>query len=124
MCVSGRRQHFIFPANSCGLTKPMHPSHQEFVPAARTVGWPFCYLTVVILVLSSDSLLFVVWIYLSVINLVYIWLSVIVHHDRFKWSIPAPDQELIFVEPDAGELHPNESSVRDRVPHIVYLSRW
>ncbi|XP_047455942.1 cilia- and flagella-associated protein 65 isoform X2 [Mugil cephalus] len=31
---------------------------------------------------------------------------------RFKWSIPEPDQELIFVEPDAGELHPNESSVQ------------
>ncbi|XP_031714488.1 cilia- and flagella-associated protein 65 isoform X2 [Anarrhichthys ocellatus] len=31
---------------------------------------------------------------------------------RFQWSIPEPDQELIFVEPDAGELHPNESSVQ------------
>ncbi|XP_071348758.1 cilia- and flagella-associated protein 65 isoform X2 [Trachinotus anak] len=31
---------------------------------------------------------------------------------RFQWSIPEPDQDLIFVEPDAGELHPNESSVQ------------
>ncbi|XP_056292370.1 cilia- and flagella-associated protein 65 [Pseudoliparis swirei] len=31
---------------------------------------------------------------------------------RFQWSIPEPDQELIFVKPDAGELHPNESSVQ------------
>ncbi|XP_068428766.1 cilia- and flagella-associated protein 65 isoform X2 [Clinocottus analis] len=31
---------------------------------------------------------------------------------RFQWSIPEPDQELIFVEPDAGELHPNDSSVQ------------
>ncbi|XP_051260176.1 cilia- and flagella-associated protein 65 isoform X3 [Dicentrarchus labrax] len=31
---------------------------------------------------------------------------------RFQWSIPDPDQELIFVEPDAGELHPNESSAQ------------
>ncbi|XP_067459268.1 cilia- and flagella-associated protein 65 [Thunnus thynnus] len=31
---------------------------------------------------------------------------------RFQWSIPESDQELIFVEPDAGELHPNESSVQ------------
>ncbi|KAM8855968.1 cilia- and flagella-associated protein 65 isoform 2-T2 [Spinachia spinachia] len=31
---------------------------------------------------------------------------------RFQWSIPEPDQELICVEPDAGELHPNESSVQ------------
>uniref|UniRef100_UPI0037E8BD37 cilia- and flagella-associated protein 65 n=1 Tax=Semicossyphus pulcher TaxID=241346 RepID=UPI0037E8BD37 len=31
---------------------------------------------------------------------------------RFQWSIPEPDQELIFVEPDAGEMHPNESSVQ------------
>ncbi|TMS06489.1 Cilia- and flagella-associated protein 65 [Larimichthys crocea] len=29
---------------------------------------------------------------------------------RFQWSIPESDQELISVEPDAGELHPNESS--------------
>lgn len=47
-------------------------------------------------------------------------LFVIVLHDRFQWSIPEPDQELIFVEPDAGELHPNESSVRDW-KHRVYL---
>ncbi|XP_053184754.1 cilia- and flagella-associated protein 65 [Scomber japonicus] len=31
---------------------------------------------------------------------------------RFQWSIPESDQELIFVEPDAGELHPNESSIQ------------
>ncbi|XP_040004712.1 cilia- and flagella-associated protein 65 isoform X2 [Xiphias gladius] len=31
---------------------------------------------------------------------------------RFQWIIPEPDQDLIFVEPDAGELHPNESSVQ------------
>ncbi|XP_029386708.1 cilia- and flagella-associated protein 65 [Echeneis naucrates] len=31
---------------------------------------------------------------------------------RFQWTIPEPDQDLIFVEPDAGELHPNESSVQ------------
>ncbi|XP_041807029.1 cilia- and flagella-associated protein 65 [Chelmon rostratus] len=31
---------------------------------------------------------------------------------RFKWNIPEPDQELISVEPDAGELHPNESFVQ------------
>ncbi|KAE8299504.1 Cilia- and flagella-associated protein 65 [Larimichthys crocea] len=31
---------------------------------------------------------------------------------RFQWSIPESDQELISVEPDAGELHPNESSAQ------------
>uniref|UniRef100_A0A3B4UBL5 Cilia and flagella associated protein 65 n=1 Tax=Seriola dumerili TaxID=41447 RepID=A0A3B4UBL5_SERDU len=31
---------------------------------------------------------------------------------RFQWSIPDQDQDLIFAEPDAGELHPNESSVQ------------
>uniref|UniRef100_A0A3Q0SAU0 Si:ch1073-349o24.2 n=1 Tax=Amphilophus citrinellus TaxID=61819 RepID=A0A3Q0SAU0_AMPCI len=31
---------------------------------------------------------------------------------RFQWSIPEPDQELISVEPDAGELHPNERSIQ------------
>ncbi|XP_070832675.1 LOW QUALITY PROTEIN: cilia- and flagella-associated protein 65 [Chaetodon trifascialis] len=31
---------------------------------------------------------------------------------QFQWDIPEPDQELISVEPDAGELHPNESSVQ------------
>uniref|UniRef100_A0A671V1Z9 Cilia and flagella associated protein 65 n=1 Tax=Sparus aurata TaxID=8175 RepID=A0A671V1Z9_SPAAU len=31
---------------------------------------------------------------------------------RFQWSIPEPDQKFISVEPDAGELHPNESSVQ------------
>ncbi|KAK9537382.1 hypothetical protein VZT92_005007 [Zoarces viviparus] len=31
---------------------------------------------------------------------------------RFQWRIPGPDQELICVEPDAGDLHPNESSVQ------------
>ncbi|XP_073329268.1 cilia- and flagella-associated protein 65 [Pagrus major] len=31
---------------------------------------------------------------------------------RFHWSIPEPDQGLISVEPDAGELHPNDSSVQ------------
>ncbi|KAM9346883.1 cilia- and flagella-associated protein 65 [Symphorus nematophorus] len=31
---------------------------------------------------------------------------------RFQWSIPESDQDLICVEPDAGELHPNESSVQ------------
>ncbi|XP_041857030.1 cilia- and flagella-associated protein 65 isoform X2 [Melanotaenia boesemani] len=31
---------------------------------------------------------------------------------RFQWSIPESDQELISVKPDAGELHPNESSVQ------------
>ncbi|XP_035860503.1 cilia- and flagella-associated protein 65 isoform X3 [Sander lucioperca] len=31
---------------------------------------------------------------------------------RFQWSIPESEQELISVEPDAGELHPNESSVQ------------
>ncbi|XP_028250251.1 cilia- and flagella-associated protein 65 isoform X2 [Parambassis ranga] len=31
---------------------------------------------------------------------------------RFQWSIPEPDQELIAVEPDAGELYHNESSVQ------------
>uniref|UniRef100_UPI0009B41025 cilia- and flagella-associated protein 65 n=1 Tax=Monopterus albus TaxID=43700 RepID=UPI0009B41025 len=29
---------------------------------------------------------------------------------RFQWSIPESDQDIIFVEPNAGELHPNESS--------------
>ncbi|XP_035460487.2 cilia- and flagella-associated protein 65 isoform X2 [Scophthalmus maximus] len=29
---------------------------------------------------------------------------------RFQWRIPEPDQGLISVEPDAGELHPNEIS--------------
>ncbi|GAA6231328.1 coiled-coil domain-containing protein 108 [Lates japonicus] len=29
----------------------------------------------------------------------------------FQWSIPEPDKELISVEPDAGELHPNEISI-------------
>ncbi|KAM3608146.1 uncharacterized protein V6R79_020059 [Siganus canaliculatus] len=31
---------------------------------------------------------------------------------RFQWSIPESDQGLICVEPDAGELHPNESLVQ------------
>ncbi|XP_040912258.1 cilia- and flagella-associated protein 65 [Toxotes jaculatrix] len=31
---------------------------------------------------------------------------------QFQWRIPEPYQDLIFVEPDAGELHPNESSVQ------------
>ncbi|KAG7241732.1 hypothetical protein INR49_025197 [Caranx melampygus] len=31
---------------------------------------------------------------------------------RFQWSIPELDQDLISVEPDAGELHPNESAVQ------------
>lgn len=57
--------------------------------------------------------MFVVCIYPNIINLVYSWLSVIVPYDRFQWSIPESDQELISVEPDAGELHPNESSVRE-----------
>ncbi|XP_074550256.1 cilia- and flagella-associated protein 65 isoform X1 [Halichoeres trimaculatus] len=30
----------------------------------------------------------------------------------FKWTIPEPDQQLICVEPDAGELQPNESSIQ------------
>ncbi|KAM4731000.1 cilia- and flagella-associated protein 65 [Anableps anableps] len=31
---------------------------------------------------------------------------------KFHWSIPKTEQKLIFVEPDAGKLHPNESSVQ------------
>ncbi|KAM9364881.1 cilia- and flagella-associated protein 65 [Pholidichthys leucotaenia] len=31
---------------------------------------------------------------------------------RFQWSIPDLDQDLIFVEPDTGELHPNESLIQ------------
>ncbi|XP_071368292.1 cilia- and flagella-associated protein 65 [Centroberyx affinis] len=31
---------------------------------------------------------------------------------RFQWKIPGPDQELLFVEPEAGELQPNESTVQ------------
>ncbi|XP_041663704.1 cilia- and flagella-associated protein 65 [Cheilinus undulatus] len=31
---------------------------------------------------------------------------------QFKWSIPEQDQELLSVEPDAGELQPNESLVQ------------
>ncbi|XP_028993480.1 cilia- and flagella-associated protein 65 [Betta splendens] len=31
---------------------------------------------------------------------------------RFQWSIPESDQGIIFVEPDVGELHPNESAVQ------------
>ncbi|KAM4558144.1 cilia- and flagella-associated protein 65 isoform 2-T2 [Odontesthes bonariensis] len=31
---------------------------------------------------------------------------------RFQWNIPEPDHDLIFVKPDAGELHPNDSSVQ------------
>ncbi|CAJ1071355.1 cilia- and flagella-associated protein 65 isoform X4 [Xyrichtys novacula] len=30
----------------------------------------------------------------------------------FRWSVPEPEQELICVEPDAGELQPNERSVQ------------
>ncbi|XP_026150303.1 cilia- and flagella-associated protein 65 isoform X2 [Mastacembelus armatus] len=31
---------------------------------------------------------------------------------RFQWCIPESDLEIIFVDPDAGELHPNESSMQ------------
>ncbi|KAM4561619.1 cilia- and flagella-associated protein 65 [Fundulus diaphanus] len=31
---------------------------------------------------------------------------------KFQWSISETERKLIFVEPDAGELHPNESSVQ------------
>ncbi|KAF7662426.1 hypothetical protein LDENG_00236590 [Lucifuga dentata] len=31
---------------------------------------------------------------------------------RFEWRIPEPDQDQIGVQPDAGELHPNESSIQ------------
>ncbi|KAK2906267.1 cilia- and flagella-associated protein 65 [Channa argus] len=31
---------------------------------------------------------------------------------RFQWSIPESSQNIIFVEPAAGELHPNEISVQ------------
>ncbi|XP_029981230.1 cilia- and flagella-associated protein 65 [Sphaeramia orbicularis] len=31
---------------------------------------------------------------------------------RFQWRIPESDQELICVEPDAGELHPNETTAQ------------
>ncbi|XP_042350684.1 cilia- and flagella-associated protein 65 isoform X3 [Plectropomus leopardus] len=31
---------------------------------------------------------------------------------RFQWSIPEADQDLICVQPDAGKLHPSESSVQ------------
>ncbi|XP_069010849.1 cilia- and flagella-associated protein 65 [Embiotoca jacksoni] len=31
---------------------------------------------------------------------------------RFQWSVPGSEQKLICVQPDAGELHPNESSVQ------------
>uniref|UniRef100_A0A8C6PTV1 Si:ch1073-349o24.2 n=1 Tax=Nothobranchius furzeri TaxID=105023 RepID=A0A8C6PTV1_NOTFU len=37
----------------------------------------------------------------------------IVLHDRFEWNIPETEQRFIFVKPDAGELHPNETSVRE-----------
>ncbi|CAG5865404.1 unnamed protein product [Menidia menidia] len=30
----------------------------------------------------------------------------------FQWNIPESDQEFIFVKPDAGELHPNDSSIQ------------
>lgn len=33
---------------------------------------------------------------------------------RFQWSIPEPEQEFIFVKPNHGELHPNDSSVRNK----------
>lgn len=38
-------------------------------------------------------------------------------YGRFQWSIPEPDQKFISVEPDAGELHPNESSVSNKSVH-------
>ncbi|XP_037542268.1 cilia- and flagella-associated protein 65 [Nematolebias whitei] len=31
---------------------------------------------------------------------------------QFQWSIPEAEQKLISVEPDAGELHPNERSIQ------------
>lgn len=34
--------------------------------------------------------------------------------DRFQWSIPEPDEDFIFVKPNHGELHPNDSSVRNK----------
>lgn len=42
----------------------------------------------------------------------FVLIIVIVLHDRFQWNIPEPDQGFISVEPEAGILHPNESSVR------------
>lgn len=46
----------------------------------------------------------------------------------FKWNIPEPDQHLIYVEPDAGELQPTESSVRERIQiYAIYpegTSNW
>uniref|UniRef100_A0A8C6VY14 Si:ch1073-349o24.2 n=1 Tax=Nothobranchius furzeri TaxID=105023 RepID=A0A8C6VY14_NOTFU len=30
---------------------------------------------------------------------------------QFEWNIPETEQRFIFVKPDAGELHPNETSV-------------
>ncbi|XP_070400520.1 cilia- and flagella-associated protein 65 isoform X3 [Nothobranchius furzeri] len=31
---------------------------------------------------------------------------------QFEWNIPETEQRFIFVKPDAGELHPNETSVQ------------
>uniref|UniRef100_A0AAX7TJC7 Fibronectin type-III domain-containing protein n=1 Tax=Astatotilapia calliptera TaxID=8154 RepID=A0AAX7TJC7_ASTCA len=53
VCVSGRRQHFIFPANSSGLAGPAHPSHQEPKPVASEVGCLICFCALILVVFSD-----------------------------------------------------------------------
>lgn len=53
VCVSGRRQHFIFPANSSGLAGPAHPSHQEPKPVASEVGSLICFCALILVVFSD-----------------------------------------------------------------------
>lgn len=35
-------------------------------------------------------------------------------YDRFQWKIAEPDQEFIYVQPNHGELHPNDNSVSNK----------
>lgn len=44
-------------------------------------------------------------------------------YDRFQWSIAEPDQEFIFVQPNHGELHPNDSSVRNKCNYKSSIQR-
>lgn len=79
MCVSGRRQQFIFLSNSCGITNSALQTHQESQSSTSPVGWLICFLSVVIL--TFFSVMFAVWIFLCIISCLFSWLSVIVLHD-------------------------------------------
>ena len=111
-CFFGRRRQLVFPSNSGGLGDATLTPHQEPQLHTSTVGLHNdCYSYAVIFqcIGSSQNHTFV-----------YSWLSAFVFYGRFHWSIPEPDQELISVEPDAGELHPNESSVSEQIRSCIY----